>query len=83
MIFPMQKALSHPILPHESIKANLKPYGTGIQVSILLRCIIHHHYKWFLSDIMVLTHSAVQWFIIVLFSFAAQAAVFQMELRWN
>lgn len=80
MIFSMQKALNYPILPPKGIKVNLKPYGTGIKVSILLRCIIHHHYKWFLTDIMVLTHSGVQWFIIVFL--AAQAAVFQLELSW-
>lgn len=31
---------------------------------------------------MVLTHSSVQWFIAVLFSFEAQPAVFQVELSW-
>ena len=80
MIFPIQKSLNHPIPPPKGINLNLKPYGTGIKVSILLCCIIHHHYKWFLSDIMVLTHFAVQWFIIVL-SIPLQPR--QLSFKWS
>jgi hypothetical protein len=45
IVFSMQKPKNHPNPFLQGIKVNLKPYGTGIKVSILLCCLSHHYYN--------------------------------------